>query len=287
MSSATLRLDGAVAGVPFLALPPPTPIDHAPLVVVWHLAGSPRSERAMAAALPLQGLPAWRLYLGLPMLGSRLPEGGLDEFFRRFREDPVLNVFDPITRAGVEEFPDALAEVRRRLPLGNGPLGLVGGSLGAWVALGVLTETELPVSTVALVSPAIRAASVVAHYERLWGTEYGWTAKARGAAERLDFVARADEITERDTATLLVVGATDDQQGFRQPADELRRTLAQRAPSRTALVRIPAMEHALADEPGLEPAPQTAHAAQVDAALVDWFRQSASRQRALSKQARP
>jgi hypothetical protein len=37
------------------------------------------------------------------------------------------------------------------------------------------------------------------------------------------------------------------------------------------------MTHALAEEPGLQPAPQTAQAAQVDAALVDWFHRHLSR----------
>jgi hypothetical protein len=39
-----------------------------------------RARAAMAAALPLNGLPAWRVYLGLPLSGSRLPEGGPDAF---------------------------------------------------------------------------------------------------------------------------------------------------------------------------------------------------------------
>jgi hypothetical protein len=37
------------------------------------------------------------------------------------------------------------------------------------------------------------------------------------------------------------------------------------------LVEVPGMEHALAEEPGLEPAPQTPQAATVDATLVEWF----------------
>lgn len=89
----------------------------------------------MAAALPLRGLQAWRVYLGLPMLGSRLAEGGLDEFFRLFREDMMLNQFDPITREAVEEFPATVADLRDRLPVGDGVLGLVGlvgGSMRAW-----------------------------------------------------------------------------------------------------------------------------------------------------------
>lgn len=262
---------GTAAGVPYVALPPADGTETAPLVVIWHLAGSPRSETAMAAAVPLRGLQAWRVYLGLPMLGSRLPEGGLDEFFRLFREDIVLNVFQPVVRAAVEELPAALAELRDRLPLDDGPLGLIAGSTGALVAQSVLAETELPVSAVALVSPTIRVSSIVARYERLWDFAYPWSERSRAVAERLDFVARADELAERDASTLLVVGANDDEEGFRQPAEQLRAALSRRSPGRAALVEIPAMGHALAEEPGLEPAPQTAHAARTDAAVVDWL----------------
>ena len=265
-------LRGEAAGVPFVALPPEEAAEGAPLVVVWHLASPPRSETAMASALPLRGLDAWRVYLGLPMLGSRLPEGGVDEFFRLFREDMVLNVFEPAIRKATDELPAALAELRDRLPIGDGPLGLVGGSMGAWVPQSVLADTDLPVSAVALVSPAIRLRSVVARYQRLWDFEYPWGERSLAVAERLDFVTRADEIAARDAATLLVVGAEDDEEGFHRPAEELRHALSRRSPERTSLARIPGMGHPLAEEPGLEPAPQTDHAAQVDAVTVDWFR---------------
>jgi pimeloyl-ACP methyl ester carboxylesterase len=263
---------GNAAGVPFVALPPDQRDDGAPLVVVWHLASPPRSETAMASALPLRGLDAWRVYLGLPMLGSRLPDGGLDVFFRRFGEDMVLSVFDPITREAVEEFPAALSTLRDRLAVGNGPLALVAGSMGAWVAQSLLADTDLPVSAVALVSPAIRLTSVVARYERLWQFTYLWAERSLAVAERLDFVARADAIAERDLATLMVVGSLDDEEGFREPAVQLHQALSRRAPGRAELVQIAGMGHPFAEEPGLEPAPQTAHASRVDAAIVAWFR---------------
>lgn len=38
-----------------------------------------------------------------------------------------------------------------------------------------------------------------------------------------------------------------------------------------SLVRVPGMAHALTDEPGLEPAPQTAAAAAVDEAVTRWL----------------
>lgn len=262
---------GTAAGVPFVALPPARDGKRAPLVVAWHLGDPPRSERAMAAALPLRGLAAWRLYLGLPMLGRRLPEGGLDEFFRLFRQDMVLEVFQPAVDQAVEEFPAALAEIRRRLPIGEGLLGLLGGSMGAWVAQSALTDTDVQASAVALVSPAIRLRSVVAVYERLWDFTYQWNERSRAVADRLDFVARAAEIAQRDIALLLVVGADDHEQGFRQPARQLHRGLSRRTPEPTELVEIPGMGHALARGPGLEPAPQTPQARRVDVALVDWL----------------
>jgi hypothetical protein len=41
----------------------------------------------------------------------------------------------------------------------------------------------------------------------------------------------------------------------------------------TDAITIPGMAHALAEEPGLEPATETAHASQVDQHAVAWFQQ--------------
>jgi len=262
---------GVAAGVPYVAFPPEGAVDAAPLVVTWHMHDPPRTAAAMAAALPLRGLPAWRVYLELPLSGSRLPEGGLDAFFALGYQDAVLKVFEPTCRHAVEEFPAALAAIRGRLPVGAGPLGLVGGSVGALVALSVLAETDLPVAAAAVISPAIRLAAVVALNERRFGVTYPWTEQSRAVAQRLDFVARASEIAERDLAMLLVVGALDDEVGIRTPATHLWQALSRRAPDRTALTTIPDMAHALAEEPGLQPAPQTTRAARADAAVVGWF----------------
>jgi pimeloyl-ACP methyl ester carboxylesterase len=256
----------------YVALPPEGEPDGAPVVVAWHLNDPPRSETAMAAALPLDGLPAWRVYLGLPLSGTRLPEGGLEAFFQLGYEDAVLKVFDPICRQAVEELPVALAALRKELGFSGAPLGLVGASIGALVAQSVLAETELPVRAVALVSPVIRLAAVVAANERRFQTTYPWTARSRAAAERLDFVARAEELAKRDAAVLLVVGALDDEAGFRAPAEQLWQALSRHAPDRTALTTIPGMAHVLADEPGLDPAPQTPHARQVDSVVAGLLR---------------
>lgn len=135
-------MGGEASGVPFIVLPPRERLEQAPLVIAWHMLDRPRSEIAMAAALPLDGLDAWRVYLGLPLSGTRLPAGGLDEVFALGSEDAVLKLYAPIVRQAVEEFAPALAELRRQLGVADRPLGLIGASAGAFVAQTVLTESE-------------------------------------------------------------------------------------------------------------------------------------------------
>lgn len=94
-------------------------------------------------------------------------------------------------------------------------------------------------------------------------------------ARRLDFVARAGEVAlAGEPAVLLVVGEDDDADGIRRPAKEFRDALATRYTDgeRVGLVSVPGMAHALAEEPGIEPAPQTPHAAAVDRHAVRWLR---------------
>src|SRR5690606_36481532 len=121
MAAAT-AIPGTAAGVPFLALPPAAGDPAtAPVVVAWHLMDPPRTEAAFAAALPLAGLAAWRVYLGLPLHGARFPEGGVDALMRLGFEDAVRNLYGPLSAQAVEEFPAALAELRGRLGLRHGP----------------------------------------------------------------------------------------------------------------------------------------------------------------------
>jgi pimeloyl-ACP methyl ester carboxylesterase len=268
---------GVAVGVPFLAVPPEGgPSATSPTVVGWHLMDPPRTEAAFAAALPLAGLGAWRIYLGLPMSGSRMPAGGLDELMRLGYEDAILNLHGPISDQAASEFEPALAELRTRLELGSGPVGVVGGSNGAAVASLVLAESRTEIAAAVLVSPVVQLRSVVGAMERRFEAPYSWSEASEEVARRLDFVTRAEEIVERqhEPAVLLVVGEEDDEAGFRQPAIELRNALAERysSPDRAELVVVPGMAHALAEEPGIAPAPQIPAAAEVDRLAVEWLR---------------
>lgn len=257
---------GFAAGVPFLAVPPEGgPRVDAPVAVGWHLMDAPRSEAAFAAAVPLAGLDAWRIYLGLPTMGARLPAGGMDEIMARGYEDAVMLLHGPVNAQAAGEFDAALGELRERFGIG-GPLGLFGGSAGAGVAFEVTTRRD-DVTALVAISPLIALRPVVATLGKLFGVDYPWSPESDAVAERMDYLARVDELGT--TPTLLVVGAEDEPTAFLEPA----RGLVAGARGPADLVVIDGMGHALAEEPGLEPAPQTPHAAEVDAHAVAWFRQ--------------
>lgn len=272
-------VSGTAAGVPFLAVPPTTPRSSAPVVVAWHLMDPPRTEAAFAAALPLRGLDAWRVYLGLPLCGARLPTGGYEELMRLGYEDAVLNLQGPITTQAAQEFPAALHDLRDRVGVAQGPLGLLGGSIGAAVAQMALVETApaagLHVQAAVLISPLTRLRPAVDALGRRFGVNYPWSGTSLEVARRLDFAARADEFARAgQPAVRIVVGADDDQEGFLEPARQLHAALIDTYddPARADLVVVPDMAHALAEEPGVEPAPQNSTAATVDQHAVAWLR---------------
>ncbi len=254
-------ITGTAAGVPFTALPPDGD-RPAPLVVTWHMLDAPRSDAAFAAALPMDDLPAWRVHLGMPMCGARMVDGSMDAAAELMHQDPLMSYLHPFVRQASEEFPAALASIRAQLPVEDGPIGVLGGSLGGAVALRILAETDIPVLAGAVVNAAIRMRSVV----DLFPGTYPYDAESDEAVDSLDFLAKADIIAER--APLLVVSGELDHPGLR--ADALR--LVEASKGRAELLSIPGLAHPLAEEPGVEPAPQLPLAREVDAGLTAWFR---------------
>lgn len=233
---------------------------------------APRSDAAFAAALPMAGVPAWRVHLGMPMCGSRMVDGKLDAIYAAADRDTVLAFLEPCVRQAVEEFPSALGELRKRLPVDDKPVGVVGGSLGGAVALRILSEWQIPVAAAALINPAVRARSVVSMIEGSLGRPYQWTDAATAAADQLDFVARAEEVAA-GRAPVLIISGERDEPVLRTDATALAAALHERyvEPDQVRLVTIPDLAHPLADEPGIEPAPQLPVAKAVDDVLTEWF----------------
>lgn len=256
-------ITGMAAGVPFTALPP---AGHgaaaAPLIVTWHMLDPPRSDAAFAAALPMNDLPTWRVHLGMPMCGARMVDGSMDAGLELVRQDPLMSFLHPFVQQATQEFPPALKSIRAQLPVDEGPIGVLGGSLGAAVALRILADTEIPVFAGAVVNGAIRMRSVV----DLFPGDYPYNAESERAVESLDFIPQAGAIAAR--APLLVISGELDHPGLRADASDLVDAAGERA----ELLTIPGLAHPLAEEPGIEPAPQLPLARAVDLGLSTWFR---------------
>ena len=267
-------ITGTAAGVPFTALPPTGATgDPAPLIVTWHMLDAPRTDAAFAAALPLTGVPAWRAHLGMPMCGARMVDGRVDAIIELARKDALMAFLAPFIHQAADEFPAVLVALRDQLPVDDEPIGVLGGSLGGAVALEVLTTLRAPIKAVALVNPAVRIRSVVGLVGALMagsGT-YPWTAESRKTADELDFVARAADVTAQPP--LLVVSGELDHPALRTDATALVDALRERyvRPDEVELISVPDLPHPLADEPGLEPAPQGPAARVVDEILTQWF----------------
>jgi pimeloyl-ACP methyl ester carboxylesterase len=264
------EISGTTAnGVPFVALPALS--SSAPVIVAWHLLDPPRTPAAFAAALPLAGLDAHRIYLGLPLSGARGPEGGFDGVLRLIQEDAVTRFFGALHAQAAAEFPAAFAELRERLGVAkDAKVGLLGGSAGSAVAADVLASGTSGASAAVLVSPMLQLRPMVNSFGQSFQIEYAWHPEADRLAARMDFVARASEIVATKVPVRLIVGA-DDEVVFLEPAKAFA------AATGADLHVIEGVAHPLAEEPGLEPAPQIAAALRFDALAVEWFRAKLAR----------
>ncbi|GAA0512948.1 hypothetical protein Ade02nite_96780 [Paractinoplanes deccanensis] len=251
--------------VPHVVLPPSGgPRPEAPVVVGYHLLDSPRTERAFAAALPLDGLDAWKIYLRLPV-----PTTDRDELWRLVAEDVVLNVYQHVIFGALAEFPTALAAIRREAGIFEDvPIGLLGGSAGGAAAQLVLAESGFSAQAMVLVNPVVRLRDTIDGLADAFGQSYTWGAESSAVAARLDFVGRAPEIS--DAAIRFITGADDRADAIIAPVGDAVDALSSAGATVDCHV-VPDMAHALAWEPGIEPAPQTPHAAAVDKLAVEWF----------------
>ena len=254
-------------GVPYVLLPPRSGAPDAPLIVAWHLLDPPRTEAAFAAALPLDGLDAWRLYLGLPMSGSRTPEGGFDAIFALMGQDAPGLVHGPIHAQAVAEAPAAIAEVRELAGIADGvPVGLMGGSMGGSIVAELLATRALDARAAVLLNPLLDLRTMIDAFAPMVGG-YTWTPAGEAAAASIDYVRRADEVAASG-ASVRVISGSDDEPWFVASAAAFADAVG------ADLQTVDGVGHALADEPGIEPVPQSDAARTYDALAVDWFRRN-------------
>lgn len=262
---------GTAAGVPFLALPPANGEVPAPLVLGLHAFEPPRAEAALAGTAPMAPLPAWRVYLGLPLFGARLPEGGVAEVNRRGERDYLVELFGPVVEEAAAELHRVTAELRSTFPVTDAPVGLVGVGAGASAVLLNLAEGHLPVSAAAVINPVVDPALVIAARERHTGAHYEWTEQAWNTRGWLDFGSRAEEVS-RDGVPLLVVSGGQDEVVPPEHGRALHDALAAHVPEHALRhIVVPDLAHSIGPEPGLRPGPLTPAGVLTDRALTEWF----------------
>lgn len=200
-----------LAGVPAI-LHIPAKALKAP-IVLWHGFGPPASEQALMRAFPLDDVPAIKVYLGLPMFGSRAPEGGIDELIHRQREDVALRVFKPVVLGAADELPRVVEALKRQgcMQIGD-KVGLFGFSAGGTSVLLSLAQRKVSVGAAVLLNPSTGLKASVEAFEHATGLTYAWTPEGRALAKRADAIEHAAEIATGNPppAILIVQGAKDD-----------------------------------------------------------------------------
>jgi hypothetical protein len=101
----------ALAGVPAILRVPATV--KKPPIVLWHGLGPPASESDLMKDLPLDNVPAVKVYLGLPLFGARAPAAGTQSLAQRQAQDYALQIFEPVVVGAARELPAVLDELRR------------------------------------------------------------------------------------------------------------------------------------------------------------------------------
>ncbi|NNG36819.1 alpha/beta hydrolase [Nakamurella aerolata] len=286
----TTPITGTAQDVPYLLIPGSSA--QAPVVAGWHLMDSPMTPEAFHAAIPLDGLDAWKLYLALPQTPRRIDPDEADQVQQGWMTDAVLNGHDPVNRQASQEFPGVLAALSAEFGFGAGPLGIMGGSAGGGVAAEVLAAGLAPVRAAVLMNPMIQLRPAVASMAKEFGITYTWTPESELIADRMDYPARAGEIAAHGAPAVLVIsGADDDPSGMLDPAERFVTALQQAYRQRPGTdsgtgdqasagagagasaewVRVDRVAHALAEQPGIDPAPQLPGAAEFDRLAVQWF----------------
>lgn len=237
-----------LAGVPAV-LRVPRKITKPP-IILWHGFGPPASERALMGALPLDSVPAIKVYLGLPLFGARSPPGGTSELVRRQSRDFASLIFEPVVMGAARELPRVVRALRARHCLAPGArIGLFGFSGGGAAALVALEQRETTVGAAVTLNASTGLSASIAAFERATKRPYLWTPHARLLAKSSDAAPHAADIAagEPPVALLLIHGADD---ATVSPAaavgvyDALRPYYHRaHADSRLHLIIVPALSH--------------------------------------------
>ena len=171
-----------IASVLVLVAAPRQVTQCTPLIIMYHGFGPPNSPELLAKALPPIH-DALTVYPNLPLLGARMPAGGVEELLRRQTEDYIGQLLYPAIRGAARELPQIIKSLSRTYGLSRcSPVILFGFSAGGAAALLSLTESGVHPRAVLVVNSPLSIVQAVAGYEHESKRVYRWTVRARAAS---------------------------------------------------------------------------------------------------------
>ena len=160
--------------------------------------------------LPLDDVPAVKVYLGLPLFGKRAEPGGVEALQRRQESDVALRVFEPVVAGAAKELPAVVKALQNEGCAKSGEkIGLFGFSAGGAAVLYALAERDVPIGSAVVLNASTGLSASIKAYERATGKAYAWSDAAHDLARRTDAVGRARDIAAGHPALLIVQGASD------------------------------------------------------------------------------
>jgi predicted esterase len=269
-SKEVTTLRATLAGVPAI-LRIPNSVKKPP-VLLWHGLGPPGSERELADALPLDDVPAVKVYLGLPLLGFRAPSKEEESLAQRQAQDYALRIFEPIVVGAAHELPAVLDELKHLHCLrSNQRVGLFGFSAGGAAALAALADPRAPIGAAVVVNAPTSLNVAVDGFEHATQQSYAWSDASRQLAEQTNSKEHAAEIASgRPPRALLLFQGADDAviapDGAVSLEEALRPYYRQSGSERRLKIIVaPGVSHAWADPATL---------VQVRSTVADWFNQN-------------
>ena len=261
----TTTIETRLAAVPALLRIPPKVTR--PPILLWHGFGPPESERQLMDALPLDDVPAIKVYLGLPQFGAREQPNGREDMIRRQSEDVGRLVFEPVVVGAAQELPSVVTALQQLGCLRSGDkVSLFGFSAGGAAVLIALAERKVPVRAAVVVNASTGLSASVQAYERATKRQYKWSEYTRELARRTDAVRRAADIA-LDHPALLIVHGNDATMLTSRDVLALRDALAPyyektREAQRLKLQLVDGLAHGWAD---------SGHIGELRRAIAQWF----------------
>jgi pimeloyl-ACP methyl ester carboxylesterase len=200
----TLRGVPAIVRTPAVITQPP--------VLLLHGFGSPASPVDLMRALPLDDVPAPKVYLWLPLFGPRAGPGGKDELVRRQMKDFVSLLFEPAVIGAANELPGIVDELRQRRCYGKvDEVSLFGFSAGGSAVLYALIHKGIRVHAAVILNTPPNLDSTLSALKHATGSEYRWSIASRRTADSADAISHARDIAAgNQPPPLLVLQGADD-----------------------------------------------------------------------------